>query len=188
MRTVITTDSTTYIFSFILSFVYHFSYDNIHFYIYFTFTSCSYEHSYLCSYQCMWHFYYLFFTFMYHCKNPILFTTSLNVLSLLRINENQIKMIIFYFLHVHRILFFHLIFIQYFLFFNIKDNNESPPDGISGPSSAMNSCEEMTMDEIFNGKGKYYPGLIPLVYAYLDYIKYVFLFYFCFYFHVFGLH
>lgn len=37
--------------------------------------------------------------------------------------------------------------------------------------SAMNSCEEMTMDEIFNGKGKYYPGLIPLVYAYLDYIR-----------------
>lgn len=35
----------------------------------------------------------------------------------------------------------------------------------------MNSCEEMTMDEIFNGKGKYYPGLIPLVYAYLDYIR-----------------
>jgi glutamate--cysteine ligase catalytic subunit len=28
----------------------------------------------------------------------------------------------------------------------------------------------MTMDEIFNGKGNYYPGLIPLVYAYLDYI------------------
>ena len=27
------------------------------------------------------------------------------------------------------------------------------------------------MDEIFNGKGKYYPGLIPLVYAYLDYIR-----------------
>ena len=39
--------------------------------------------------------------------------------------------------------------------------------------SAMNSCEEMTMDEIFNGKGKYYPGLIPLVYAYLDYIRWL---------------
>lgn len=31
--------------------------------------------------------------------------------------------------------------------------------------------EEMTMDEIFNGKSTYYPGLIPLIYAYLDYIK-----------------
>lgn len=31
-------------------------------------------------------------------------------------------------------------------------------------------CEEMSMDEIFNGKECYYPGLIPLVYAYLDYI------------------
>jgi glutamate--cysteine ligase catalytic subunit len=31
--------------------------------------------------------------------------------------------------------------------------------------------EEMTMDEIFNGKSDYYPGLIPLVYAYLEYIN-----------------
>ena len=31
--------------------------------------------------------------------------------------------------------------------------------------------EEMTMDEIFNGKDSYYPGLIPLVYAYLDYMN-----------------
>ena len=29
----------------------------------------------------------------------------------------------------------------------------------------------MTMEEIFNGKGGYYPGLIPLVYAYLDYVR-----------------
>eukprot|EP01035_Chromulina_nebulosa_P029414 gene29414-38983_t len=29
----------------------------------------------------------------------------------------------------------------------------------------------MTMDEIFNGKQSHFPGLIPLVYAYLDYIK-----------------
>lgn len=33
------------------------------------------------------------------------------------------------------------------------------------------NCEEMTMDEIFNGKDCYYPGLIPLAYAYLDYIN-----------------
>jgi hypothetical protein len=29
----------------------------------------------------------------------------------------------------------------------------------------------MTMDEIFNGKAAHFPGLIPLVYAYLEYIK-----------------
>ena len=38
-------------------------------------------------------------------------------------------------------------------------------------SNAEDSYEEMTMDEIFNGKETYYPGLIPLVYAYLDYIN-----------------
>lgn len=37
--------------------------------------------------------------------------------------------------------------------------------------SAEDSYEEMTMSEIFNGKGKYFPGLIPLVYAYLEYIQ-----------------
>ena len=58
-------------------------------------------------------------------------------------------------------------------------NNDSPSTDSSNGSQAsssqtsMNSCEEMTMDEIFNGKGKYYPGLIPLVYAYLDYIRWV---------------
>jgi len=31
--------------------------------------------------------------------------------------------------------------------------------------------EEMTMNEIFNGKESFYPGLLPLVYAYLDYIQ-----------------
>ena len=29
----------------------------------------------------------------------------------------------------------------------------------------------MTMDDIFNGKESHFPGLIPLVFAYLDYIK-----------------
>jgi glutamate--cysteine ligase catalytic subunit len=33
-----------------------------------------------------------------------------------------------------------------------------------------NSYEEMTMAEIMTGKGDYFPGLIPLVNAYLDYI------------------
>jgi len=34
-----------------------------------------------------------------------------------------------------------------------------------------NSFEEMTINEIMNGKGDHYPGLIPLVYAYLDLIN-----------------
>jgi len=35
---------------------------------------------------------------------------------------------------------------------------------------AEDSYEEMTLDEIFNGKDNYYPGLIPLIYAYLDFM------------------
>lgn len=38
-------------------------------------------------------------------------------------------------------------------------------------SSEENSFEEMTMAEIMTGKGDYFPGLIPLVQAYLDYIN-----------------
>lgn len=34
-----------------------------------------------------------------------------------------------------------------------------------------NSYEEMTMAEIMGGKGSHFPGLIPLVYAYLDHIN-----------------
>jgi len=34
-----------------------------------------------------------------------------------------------------------------------------------------NAYEEMTMAEIMNGKGDYFPGLIPLVNAYLEYIN-----------------
>jgi glutamate--cysteine ligase catalytic subunit len=37
-------------------------------------------------------------------------------------------------------------------------------------SSEENAYEEMTMAEIMTGKGDYFPGLIPLVMAYLDYI------------------
>lgn len=44
--------------------------------------------------------------------------------------------------------------------------------GGSGPNlSPEDSCEEMSMEEIFCGKGAYFPGLLPLVYAYLDYIQ-----------------
>lgn len=38
-------------------------------------------------------------------------------------------------------------------------------------SNEENSYEEMTMTEIMAGKGDYFPGLIPLVQAYLDYIN-----------------
>ena len=37
--------------------------------------------------------------------------------------------------------------------------------------SEENSFEEMTMAEIMCGKGDYFPGLIPLIYAYLDHIN-----------------
>ena len=38
-------------------------------------------------------------------------------------------------------------------------------------SEEENSFEEMTMAEIMGGKGDYFPGLIPLIFAYLDYIN-----------------
>ena len=37
--------------------------------------------------------------------------------------------------------------------------------------SYEDSYEEMTLNEIFNGKDVYFPGLIPLVYGYLEFIK-----------------
>lgn len=36
---------------------------------------------------------------------------------------------------------------------------------------SIDSYEEMSLSEIFNGKGSYFPGLIPLVYAYLEHIE-----------------
>jgi glutamate--cysteine ligase catalytic subunit len=41
----------------------------------------------------------------------------------------------------------------------------------TGSSDEANAYEEMTMEEIMCGKGDYYPGLIPLVFAYLDHIQ-----------------
>lgn len=38
-------------------------------------------------------------------------------------------------------------------------------------SEEENAFEEMTMAEIMRGKGDYYPGLIPLILAYLDHIN-----------------
>lgn len=60
------------------------------------------------------------------------------------------------------------------------DEEENDVDGVSSRrrkapcapgSSEENSFEEMTMEEIMCGKGGYFPGLIPLVHAYLDYIN-----------------
>lgn len=38
-------------------------------------------------------------------------------------------------------------------------------------SAEENAYEEMTMGEIMCGKGEYFPGLIPLIFAYLDHIS-----------------
>jgi len=53
---------------------------------------------------------------------------------------------------------------------------DRPPPPTDSPETDadqedINAFEEMTLDEIFNGKGVYFPGLIPLVYAYLDFIN-----------------
>jgi glutamate--cysteine ligase catalytic subunit len=44
---------------------------------------------------------------------------------------------------------------------------------LAASANESETYEEMTLDEILNGTGKeeYYPGLIPLVYAYLEYIN-----------------
>merc|ERR1719354_1419511 len=49
-----------------------------------------------------------------------------------------------------------------------KQRKKSP---VAPGSDEENSYEEMTMKEIMTGKGDYFPGLIPLVRAYLDYIN-----------------
>merc|ERR1712087_866751 len=59
------------------------------------------------------------------------------------------------------------------------EKNEVEDDGVSNQrrnapnavgSVEENAYEEMTMAEIMTGKGDYFPGLIPLVRAYLDHI------------------
>lgn len=47
-------------------------------------------------------------------------------------------------------------------------NRKNAPCASGGDEN--NAYEEMTMAEIMSGKGDYFPGLIPLVQAYLDYI------------------
>jgi glutamate--cysteine ligase catalytic subunit len=49
-----------------------------------------------------------------------------------------------------------------------KQRRKAP---VAPGSDEENSFEEMTMKEIMTGKGDYFPGLIPLVRAYLDYIN-----------------
>ena len=53
----------------------------------------------------------------------------------------------------------------------LKDATSANTDTPKKKLPSEDSYEEMTADEIFNGKDVYYPGLIPLVYAYLDYIN-----------------
>ena len=50
----------------------------------------------------------------------------------------------------------------------VSDRRKKTPFAFGGTEE--NSYEEMNMEEIMCGKGDYFPGLIPLVYAYLDHI------------------
>jgi hypothetical protein len=54
------------------------------------------------------------------------------------------------------------------LFNDVSQQRRSAP--CAPGSSEENAYEEMAMAEIMTGKGDYFPGLIPLVMAYLDYI------------------
>ena len=49
------------------------------------------------------------------------------------------------------------------------DTNECKTNSNTG--DIYEDCEEMTIEEIMLGKADYFPGLIPLCYAYLDYIE-----------------
>ena len=51
----------------------------------------------------------------------------------------------------------------------VSDHRRESP--FAPGSSEENSFEEMTMAEIMSGKGDYFPGLIPLIHAYLDHIN-----------------
>lgn len=51
----------------------------------------------------------------------------------------------------------------------ISEKRRVSPNASGGAEE--NSFEEMTMAEIMTGKGDHFPGLIPLVYAYLDHIQ-----------------
>ncbi|GMF51082.1 unnamed protein product [Phytophthora fragariaefolia] len=49
--------------------------------------------------------------------------------------------------------------------------DDCPSKGACHLHDDPDACELMTIAEIMLGKGSYFPGLIPLVYAYLDYIE-----------------
>merc|ERR1719223_1550689 len=51
----------------------------------------------------------------------------------------------------------------------VSEKRRVAPNASGGTEE--NSYEEMTLAEIMTGKGDYFPGLIPLVYAYLDHIQ-----------------
>jgi len=51
----------------------------------------------------------------------------------------------------------------------VSEKRRVAPNASGGAEE--NSYEEMTLAEIMVGKGDYFPGLIPLVHAYLDYIQ-----------------
>lgn len=58
-----------------------------------------------------------------------------------------------------------------------KEHGKADPSGCGcgavddSDFARQDSFEEMTLDEIFCGKENYYPGLIPLIYSYLEYIR-----------------
>ena len=52
------------------------------------------------------------------------------------------------------------------MFARRKKNKQNNSNNIM--EGEENSYEEMTMNEIMNGKGDYFPGLLPLIFAYLD--------------------
>lgn len=52
---------------------------------------------------------------------------------------------------------------------SVSEKRRVSPNASGGTEE--NSYEEMTLGEIMTGKGDYFPGLIPLVYAYLDHIQ-----------------
>jgi glutamate--cysteine ligase catalytic subunit len=55
-----------------------------------------------------------------------------------------------------------------------KEVSGGPCTKRGGPQLTLlpeDGYEEMTMEEIFNGKGEHFPGLLPLCHAYLDFIN-----------------
>lgn len=52
---------------------------------------------------------------------------------------------------------------------DVSSKRRAAPNASGGAEE--NSYEEMSMAEIMTGKGDYFPGLIPLVFAYLDHIQ-----------------